>query len=89
MVNGGLVATSDPSRYLAPTDGYTPSFQLEQKIGSGWSDSTGEKLFYVLLNNGKEYGRITIELMAYYNDKTPGLVRLSYAMNPSGSRILR
>lgn len=89
VLNGGLLAAADSSMYQAPADGYTPSFQFEQKVGSGWGDSTGEKRFYVLLNNGKEYGRITIELMAYYNDKIPGLIRLSYAINPSGSRILR
>ncbi len=47
------------------------------------------KRFYVQLNNRQEYGRITIELYARYNDQTPGLIRLSYAIDPSGSRILR
>jgi len=91
VIGGGLLAETDTgsSMYSAPTDGYTPSFQFEQKVGSGWDDSTGPKRFYVKLANGQEYGRITIELMAYYNDQTPGLVRLSYAINPSGSTILR
>jgi hypothetical protein len=91
VVGGGLLQETDAnsSMYLAPTDGYTPSFQFEQKIGSGWGDTTGPKRFYVLLKNGKEYGRITIELMAYYNDQVPGMIRLSYAINPSGSPILR
>lgn len=75
--------------YLAPTNNYTQSFKFEQKIGSGWGDTTGAKRFFVILNNGKVYGRITIELYAYYNEHNPGLVRLSYAINPSGSRILR
>jgi hypothetical protein len=90
-INGGLLQESDgnSSMSLAPADGYTPSFQFEQKIGSGWGDSTGAKRFYVTLNNGQAYGRITIELYAYYNDRTPGLIRLSYAINPSGSPILR
>jgi hypothetical protein len=90
-INGGILQESDDSSsmYSAPTDGYAPSFQFEQKIGSGWGDTTGEKRFYVRLNNGQEYGRITIELMAYYNDQIPGMIRLSYAINPSGSRILR
>jgi hypothetical protein len=89
VTNGGLQAASDYSMYLAPTDGYVPSFQFEQTVGSGWGDSTGERRFYVMLNNGKEYGRITIELYAYYNNQIPGMIRLSYAINPSGSRILR
>jgi hypothetical protein len=89
VINGGLQATSDYAMWMAPANGYTPSFQFEQSIGSGWGDSTGERRFYVTLNNGQEYGKITIELYAYYNNQIPGLVRLSYAINPSGSRILR
>jgi hypothetical protein len=90
-VSGGLLQETDSSSsmYSAPPEGYVPSFQFEQKVGSGWGDTTGPQRFYVRLNNGQEYGRITIELYARYNDQTPGLVRLSYAVNPSGSRILR
>ncbi|MFZ1073506.1 MAG: hypothetical protein WAO21_08745 [Verrucomicrobiia bacterium] len=91
VINGGLLAETDggSSMYSAPADGYTPSFQFEQKVGSGWGDTTGPLRFYVQLNHGQEYGRIVIELEAYYNDQIPGIVRLSYAINPSGSRILR
>jgi len=90
-VNGGILQETDPnsSMYVVPVEGYIPSFHFEQKIGSGWGDTTGTKRFYVQLNNGKEYGRITIELFAYYNKQTLGSIRLSYAINPSGSRILR
>jgi len=89
-INGGLLEEPlGTAMYLAPTGGYVSSFQFEQKVGSGWGDSTGAKRFYVTLNNGHEYGSIAIELYAYYNNQTPGLIRLSYAINPSGSRILR
>lgn len=90
-VSGGLLQETDSSSsmYSAPADGYVPSFQFEQKVGSGWGDTTGPQRFYVRLNNGQEYGRITIELYAYYNNQTPGLIRLQYAINPSSSRILR
>jgi hypothetical protein len=90
-VNGGLLQETDvySSMYLAPADGYTPSFKFEQKIGNGWGDSTGTKRFYVMLKNGQEYGRISIELFAYYNDHILGLIRIEYAINPSGSHILR
>jgi hypothetical protein len=88
---GGLleVTNSDAPMYLAPFDDYTPSYKFKQNIGSGWGDSTGSKRFYVKLRNGQEYGRIIIELEAYYNDQIPGMIRLSYAINPSGSQILR
>jgi len=89
--NGGLLAEDDlnSAMYSAPTGGYTPTFQLQQQIKGGQSGSIGEKRFYINLNNGQEYGRITIDLIAPYNDQIPGLIRLSYAINPSGSRILR
>jgi hypothetical protein len=78
------------SMYQAPAEGYTNSFAYEEPAtANGWGDTTGAQRFYVRLRDGQEYGRISIELEAYYNDHIPGLVRLSYAINPSGSRILR
>ena len=41
-----------------------------------------------MLNKGQEYGRITIDLLAPFNDQIPGIVRLSYTINPFGSRVL-
>jgi hypothetical protein len=32
---------------------------------------------------------LTIELIAPYNDQIPGMIDIQYAINPSGSRILR
>lgn len=91
IVNGGLLQETDTSSsmFSAPVDGYVDVFQFEQKVGSGWGDSTGTKRFFVQLRNGQVYGRISIELYAHYNNQIPGLIRLSYAINPSGSRILR
>jgi len=90
-VNGGLLEENNrySSMFSAPVDGYVPLFQFEQEISSGWGDSTGTKRFYVMLGNGREYGRISIELFAYYNDQIPGMIHLQYAINPTGSRILR
>jgi hypothetical protein len=90
-INGGLLLANNAnaSVYQAPSEGYGSSFRYEQKVGSGWGDSTGEKRFYVKLNNGEIFGRITIELFAYYNNTVPGMVRVEYAINPAGSRILR
>jgi hypothetical protein len=50
---------------------------------------TGQHRFYLTLKNGKEYGRFSVELFAPYNDQIPGLIDIKYAINPSGSRILR
>ena len=91
VVNGGLLEEDDKysSLYLAPTDGYTPSFQLHQQIKGGQSGEIGDRRFYILLKNGQEYGRMNINLYAPYGYLYPGLIHLSYAINPSGSRILR
>ena len=90
VMNGGLLEEPRGTvMYSAPTDGYTSSFQLKQQIKGGQSGEIGDRSFYLLLNNGKEYGRMDINLYAAYGYLHPGLIRLSYAINPSGSRILR
>lgn len=92
VMNGELLQENDRSAamYEAPANGYTNSFSFtEAATASGWGDTTGEQRFYVRLNGGREYGRISIELEAYYNNRIPALIRISYAINPSGSRILR
>lgn len=90
-INGGLLEEREVFDFMdsAPTEGYTPSFQLQQQIKGGQRGSTGQRRFYVRLNNGREYGRIEVELYAPFNNETPGLISLSYAVNSSGSRILR
>ncbi len=91
-INGEILQENDKSAamYEALASGYTKSFNYEESAAAnGWGDTTGEQRFYVRLNNGQKYGRISIELEAYFNKQTPGLIRLSYAINPSGSRILR
>jgi len=90
LENGGLLEEPlGTALYMAPADGYAPSFQLQQQIKGGQYGSIGERHFYVMLKNGKEYGQIAIDLYAPYTDQVPGLIRLSYAINTSGSRILR
>ena len=90
VVNGGLLEEGlGTPMFEAPTDGYVPAFKLNGKIKGGQRGDTGERQFYLKLNGGQIFGQMTIGLYAPFNDQTPGLVRLSYAINPSGSRILR
>ncbi len=88
--SGGLLLESDLSSamYVAPTNGYTNAFQYNQQIKGGQRGSTGDQRFYLMLKNGQEYGRITIGLFAPCK-QTPGLIRIDYAINPTGSHILR
>jgi len=90
VINGGLLEMPlGLAMYEAPTGGYVPSFQFQGQIKGGQRGDIGERHFYVMLKNGHEYGQIAIELHAPFNNQIPGLVNLSYVINPSGSRILR
>ncbi len=90
-INGGLLEEVDAnsSMFIAPTNGYVASFRFEQKVVSGWGNSTGTKRFYLNMGKGRAYARISLEIWASYNSLTSGRVHISYTMNPSGSRILR
>jgi hypothetical protein len=91
LINGGLLEETNASSamYLAPQEGYAPIFRCEQQVRSNQRASTGTRRFYVKLDDRRKYGRITIELVAPYNDRVPGMVHLEYAINPSSSRVLR
>jgi hypothetical protein len=88
-INSGFLEDPPFAMYSAPTDGYIPSFGLKSQIKGGQSGEIGNRYFYLLLKDGKEYGKMSINLFAPYGNLHPGLIRLSYAINPSGSRILR
>lgn len=90
-VNGGLLDEPDvyASMSIAPEDGYNPQYDYGKKeIDRPWSDGIGNKRFYIKSRGGKVYGRVTIDLYAYYNSKAPARVRINYALNPTGSRYL-
>jgi hypothetical protein len=87
-ISGGLLEQPAGPMSRAPTEGYAPSFKFQGRLKGGQSGSPGEKYFYVRLNDGQEYGSIRIDLLAPYNKQIPGLIRLSYKINPSGSRVL-
>jgi hypothetical protein len=90
VINGGLLEESLGSpMYEAATDGYVPAFHFSGQIKGGQRGDIGERQFYLKLKNGHEYGQMLISLYAPFNDQIPGLIRLSYTINPSGSHILR
>ena len=87
---GGLQEGSAYAMSTAPESGYTNVFAYrEEATVNGWGPGTGDKRFYVRLRNGRMYGRIVIGLDADYHGKQPAMISLSYAVNPSGSRLLR
>jgi hypothetical protein len=83
---GGLVEDGNYFMFRAPEAGYTSAFAHEAKVGAyGWGVSTSDKRFYLKLRNGQMFGRIVINV----DTRDPATIRLSYAVNPSGSRVLR
>ena len=88
-MNSGFIDGFYIPMFTAPTDGYVPSFSHKAQIKGGQSGEIGNRFFYLLLNGGKEYGKMGIDLIAPYGRLHPGLICISYAINPSGSRILR
>jgi len=76
--------------FTAPEAGYTNAFtHQEEANSSSWGFLTGDKRLYIRLRNGQMYGRIIANLYADYGGKQPAMIRISYAINPSGSRLLR
>ena len=88
-MNSGFMDGFHIPMFTAPADGYVPSFTHKGQIKGGQSGEIGNRYFYLLLNGGKEYGKMGINLFAPYGYLHPGLIRLSYTINPSGSRVLR
>ncbi len=48
-----------------------------------------KNVFIFGLRTGRIMARLKINFYAPYNDQIPGLIHLSYAINPTDSRILR
>lgn len=90
-VGGGLKEEADAydSMFLAPDDGYIKKAQLHfHPSDEQWTYGV-KKRFYLKARNGQIYGRIEIEIDAYYLKDKQGRFGINYSVNPSGSRILR
>lgn len=87
---GGLQESDSQAMFTAPEAEYTNAFAFQESPGiGGWSDGFERKRFYIRLRRGRIYGCMSVDLYADYGGKQPALIRLSYAVNPSGSRLLR
>jgi hypothetical protein len=76
---------------LAPEAGYTNLYQsLHHSDDLPWDDGEGQHRFYVALHGGRACARIQISVNSFDDPKTgEGRLHIEYALNPSGSRILR
>ena len=89
-VNGGLLEETNTytAMYVASDGDYTHEFHIDQRIKGGQHGSIGTRRFYVKLKSGQQYGRVQVDLWSPYGD-SPGLARIEYAINPTGSRVLK
>jgi hypothetical protein len=87
--NGGIAEELDSSAamYRAPEGGYTNLFRFVLDDAHPWTRSGSKFNFYFYLADRKVYGRISFDLMFFRNK--PPYIRTEYAINPTGSRILR
>lgn len=86
--SGGLLENENQAMFMAPESGYTNPFAFQEQEDSNGRGCLENKRFYIQLSNGM-YGRIVISLYPDFHWTKNGLLRISYAINPSGSRLLR
>jgi hypothetical protein len=90
LPTGGMIESESQAMFIAPEAGYTNGFAYQEQANPyRWSGATGDRRFYIQLRNGQMYGRVVINLYANFYGKQPAMIELSYAINPSGSRLLR
>jgi hypothetical protein len=82
---GGLIETSDLYPYEAPPGGYKPSISITMPANTKQWTPQVNRSYYIF--EGKNFGRITIDLMANYQPPPTHFEVASY-INPSGSRNL-
>ncbi len=92
MLNGGGLREEsvDYYMYIAPIDGYSNSAGFGGvATNKSWIGESGPKRYYVSLRGATVYGHMSFELYTYYNLTRSPRVRIEYAINPTGSRILK
>lgn len=80
--DGGFIEQNDEFPFEAPESGYQSTIDFHFKTNEpGWTE-TIHKSYYIVFGQPRKYGRIDIETMMYWG------TRLTYAINPDGSRYL-
>jgi hypothetical protein len=85
-INGGVKETQDEFMYTAPESGYQTAYEKSFAAKQGdWTDRL-KKNFYIRSRGGTIYGRLEVEIVPVYQDKS--VFSIVYAVNPKGSRNL-
>jgi hypothetical protein len=90
-LNGGLIEERELSSpmFRAPQDGYTNVFSISHSIGDQIGRSEGKFRFFLRLKDGAEFGRFSVDMSDYLRLPKLGPLHIDYAINPSGSPVLR
>lgn len=90
-INGGIQETNDLYMNLAPKTGYQTSLDIiMQKDSQYYTPSLGNKRYYFMSNDGKEYGSLFVnyEPHSKYEDDRFCIIDISYKINSMGLRNL-
>jgi hypothetical protein len=86
-IDGGIIETEDDFMYEAPESGYLPEYNFHLiKSDAKWTYRV-KRNFYIKTRGGQNYGRISVEVFAYYQNE--GVFNIDWAVNPAGSRNLQ
>ena len=84
MLNGGLIEENDPYPYLAPANGYQPSFEFNVSSNDVPWHPYLDGNFYIKNSQG-QYGLMKLHINS---SVTPARLKASFTINPSGSQNL-
>jgi hypothetical protein len=85
IAGGGLIEIADPYPYKAPAGGYQSSIAINMPADAKDWNSSVVRSYYIY--DGRNYGRVTIDIMADYQPP-PTHFEIDSYVNPSGSRNL-
>ena len=86
-IEGGIMETADDFMYETPENGYMPEYNFHfNKLDAPWAYRV-KKSFFIKTRGGQNYGRITLEVFAHYQNQ--GVIDISWSVNPFGSRNLQ
>lgn len=85
ILNGEIQPTGDEFTFLAPDNGYAPSFTVVHKANDPDRRGSLQQEFYIKTSKGY-YGRLSVDWYAWQTP--PTILKWDSSINPSGSRNL-
>jgi hypothetical protein len=84
---GGLIETEELYMNRAPEHGYQQTWTFDYpRDREDWVNRLTEKKFYLKSRGGKIYGKLTMDIIPYFNEKSA--IFVSFGLNTNGERNL-